>query len=315
MRKWSRTIITPRPEIWHKLKPRPLFAAPPASAYIGPVKPDLPLMSEFDLDGYFARIGYAGPTGPSLATLRALHAAHPRAIPFENIDALMGVSVGLDLASLQDKIFRQGRGGYCFEHNLIFMHALDALGFTVSGLAARVLWGQPEDAITARSHMLLRVELGGRVYIADVGFGGLTLTAPLLLQPGEQDTPHETFRVVEIGDHLRLQAKIGEEWRTLYRFDMGQAYEPDYRVASHFLSTHPSSHFLSTLVAALALPDRRHALRNNRLSTHHAGGRSEQREIATAAELADVLESQLAIVIPDRLAFETKLREKRIVET
>ncbi|MBN9549067.1 MAG: arylamine N-acetyltransferase [Alphaproteobacteria bacterium] len=273
-------------------------------------------MSDFDLDGYFARIGYGGPTDPSLATLRALHAAHPRAIPFENIDALMGVSVGLDVASLQDKIFRQGRGGYCFEHNLIFMHALDALGFTVSGLAARVLWGQPEDAITARSHMLLRVELGGRIYIADVGFGGLTLTAPLLLEPGlEQHTPHETFRVVEIPDHFRLQAKIGGEWRALYRFDMGQTHEVDYGVASHFLSTHPSSHFLSTLVAALALPDRRHALRNNRLSTHHASGRSEQREIATAAELAGVLESQLAIVIPDRLAFEARLREKRIVET
>ena len=278
-------------------------------------------MSDFDLDGYFARIGYAGPTGPSLATLRALHAAHPRAIPFENIDALMGVSVGLDVASLQNKIFRQGRGGYCFEHNLIFMHALDALGFTVSGLAARVLWGQPEDAITARSHMLLRIELGGRIYIADVGFGGLTLTAPLLLESGlEQQTPHEAFRLLATGDQFRLQANIGGansggNWRTLYRFDMSQAYEVDYRVASHFLSTHPSSHFLTTLVAALALPDRRYALRNNRLSTHHAGGRSEQREIATAAELADVLENQLAIVIPDRAAFEAKLREKRIVET
>ncbi|RVD54407.1 arylamine N-acetyltransferase [Mesorhizobium sp. M2D.F.Ca.ET.185.01.1.1] len=278
-------------------------------------------MSDFDLDGYFARVGYGGPTDASLATLQALHAAHPRTIPFENIDALMGVSVGLDVGSLQDKIFRQGRGGYCFEHNLIFMHALKALGFTVGGLAARVLWGQPDDAITARSHMLLRVELGGRTYIADVGFGGLTLTAPLLLEPGlEQQTPHETFRVVERGDHFFLQANIGganiaDNWRTLYRFDMSQAFEVDYRVASHFLSTHPSSHFLSTLVAALALPDRRYALRNNRLSTHHAGGRSEQREIATTAELADVLENQLAIVIPNRATFEARLKEKCIVET
>jgi len=274
-----------------------------------------------DLDGYFARIGYGGPTDPTLATLQTLHAIHPQAIPFENVDALMGVSVGLDVASLQDKIVSQGRGGYCFEHNLIFMHALEQLGFMVSGLAARVLWGQPDDAITARSHMLLRIELGGLTYIADVGFGGLTLTAPLLLEPGlEQQTPHETFRLVGTGDQFRLQANIGganiaDDWRTLYRFDMSQAHEVDYRVASHFLSTHPSSHFLSTLVAALALPDRRYALRNNRLSTHHAGGRGEQREIATASELADLLENQLAVVIPDRTAFEARLREKRIVET
>ena len=31
------------------------------------------------LPRYFARIGYGGPTDPSLATLRALHAAHPLA--------------------------------------------------------------------------------------------------------------------------------------------------------------------------------------------------------------------------------------------
>ncbi|CDX16156.1 N-hydroxyarylamine O-acetyltransferase [Mesorhizobium sp. ORS 3324] len=273
-------------------------------------------MSDFDLDGYFARIGYSGPTDSSLATLRSLHSAHPQAIPFENIDALMGVSVGLDPASLQDKVCKRGRGGYCFEHNLIFMHALEALGFAVSGLAARVLWGQPDDAVTARSHMLLRVDLGSKTYIADVGFGGLTLTAPLLLEPDlEQRTPHETFRIVERADHFRLQANIGGDWRTLYRFDMQRAYEVDYQVSSHFLSTHPSSHFLSTLVAARALPDRRYGLRNNRLSIHHLGGRSEQREIATAAELADVLENQLAIVIPDRAAFEARLRQKTIVET
>lgn len=34
-------------------------------------------------------------------------------------------------------------------------------------------------------------------YIADVGFGGLTLTAPLQLIPAiEQPTPHETFRLI-----------------------------------------------------------------------------------------------------------------------
>ncbi|RUT99847.1 arylamine N-acetyltransferase [Mesorhizobium sp. USDA-HM6] len=282
--------------------------------------------ASFDIDAYFARIGYRGPTDASLATLKALHRQHPQAIPFENVDALMGVSVGLDPASLQDKVFSQGRGGYCFEHNLIFMHALEELGFNVTGLAARVLWGQPDDTITARSHMLLRVDLDGKTYIADVGFGGLTLTAPLLLEPNlEQQTPHEVFRIAEAGDHFRLQAHIGGadisganvsgDWRTLYRFDVQRAYEVDYSVSSHFLSTHPSSHFLSTLVSARALPDRRYALRNNRLSTHHLGGRSEQRELASAAELADVLENQLAIVIPDRAAFEARLRQKQIVET
>ncbi|PAQ02469.1 arylamine N-acetyltransferase [Mesorhizobium mediterraneum] len=269
----------------------------------------------FDIDAYFARIGYTGLRDASLETLESLHLLHPQAIPFENLDPFLGHPVRLDLASLQEKIVARGRGGYCFEHNLIFMHVLKALGFAVSGLAARVLWGQPDDAITARSHMLLRVELDGRTYIADVGFGGLTLTAPLLLRPGlEQKTPHETFRMVETGDHFRLQANVGGDWRTVYRFDMQQNYEVDYSVSNHFLSTHPTSHFLSSVIAARALPGRRYALRNNRLSTHHLGGRTEQMEIATAAELADVLEGPLEIAIPDRAAFEAMARQKKILE-
>ena len=270
----------------------------------------------FDIDAYFARIGHTGGSDASLATLQALHRLHPQAIPFENVDPFLGQPVQLDLASLQKKIIADRRGGYCFEHNLILMHALKALGLEVSGLAARVLWGQPEDAVTARSHMLLRVELGGRTHIADVGFGGMTLTAPLLLEPGlEQKTPHETYRIVETGDHFRLQANVGGDWRTLYRFDMQQQYEIDYSVANYFLSTHATSHFLSTIVAARALPDRRYALRGNRLSIHHLGGRTEQKELATAVELTETLEHLLEIIIPDRAAFEAKLRQKKIVET
>ncbi|MBN9217990.1 MAG: arylamine N-acetyltransferase [Mesorhizobium sp.] len=269
-----------------------------------------------DLDAYFSRIGHAGSRDASLDTLKTLHFLHPQAIPFENIDPFLGRPVRLDLAALQDKIITGGRGGYCFEHNLLFMHALKALGFKVGGLAARVLWGQPDDAITARGHMLLRVEIGGQTYIADVGFGGLTLTAPLLLKPGrEQKTPHETFRIVETDDHFRLQAAIGGDWRSLYRFDLQPQYEIDYSVTNYFLSTSPTSHFLNTIVAARAAPDRRYALRGNRLSIHHLGGRTEQKDLATAADLADTLEGELGIIIPDRPAFEARAREKHIVET
>ncbi|MBZ9669782.1 arylamine N-acetyltransferase family protein [Mesorhizobium sp. ES1-3] len=270
----------------------------------------------FDLDTYFARIGHAGSRDASLDTLKTLHFLHPQAIPFENMDPFLGRPVRLDAASLQDKIVLDGRGGYCFEHNLIFMHALKALGFEVGGLAARVLWGQSEDAITARSHMLLRVEFDGRTYIADVGFGGLTLTAPLLLEPDlEQTTPHETFRIIETGDHFRLQAAVGGDWRSLYRFDLQPQYEVDYSVVNYFLSTNPASHFLTSVLAARAAPDRRYALRGNRLSIHHIDGRTEQKQITTAAELADTLEGLLGITIPDRAAFEARVREKKIVET
>jgi N-hydroxyarylamine O-acetyltransferase len=253
-------------------------------------------MADLDLAAYFQRIGYDGPVEPTVEVLRSLHLLHPQAIPFENLDPFLNRPVELDLGAVQRKLVRSKRGGYCFEHNLLFMEALRAIGFTVSGLAARVLWNQPEDAVTARSHMLLRVELDGRIWLADVGFGGLTQTAPLLLEPGlEQETPHEMFRVAEAGTYFRMQAKTGGEWRTLYRFDLQEQFPVDFAVSNYFLSTHPASHFRAGLIAARPLPGRRLALSNSRLSTHYADGRTVRVEFAEPAALADALKSEFDI--------------------
>jgi N-hydroxyarylamine O-acetyltransferase len=272
-------------------------------------------MADFDLSAYFQRIGYDGPGVPTLAVLRALHLLHPQAIPFENLDPFLHRPVDLDPAAVQRKLVASRRGGYCFEQNLLFMEALKALGFSVSGLAARVLWGQPEDAITARGHMLLKVELDGQAWLADVGFGGLTQTAPLLFQLGrEQATPHETFRIIETDGHFRTQANTGGEWRTLYRFDLQEQYPVDYSVSNYFLSTNPASHFRTNLIAARALPEGRLALANNRLSHYHADGRVERRDLADATELADIITTQFLIEIPDADAFSALAREKLFQE-
>jgi N-hydroxyarylamine O-acetyltransferase len=266
-----------------------------------------------DLDAYLARIGYAGPREPTLKTLKALHLLHPQSIAFENLDPFLGRPVQLDPASLQEKLVAGRRGGYCFEQNLLFMHALRALGFSVSGLAARVLWQQPDDAITPRSHMLLRVELE-RPYLADIGFGGLTQTGPLLLAPGlAQQTPHEVFRIVETDGHFRVQADAGGTWRTLYRFDLSPQFEVDYAITSYYLSTNPASRFVTGLMAARPRRDRRYALSNNRLSIHHLDGRSERRALQSVSELAEALEDLFGIAIPDRAGFEAAVERKAIL--
>ena len=268
-----------------------------------------------DLDAYFARIRHDGPRSPTLETLAAIHRAHPAAIPFENLDPFLGRPVLLDPASLEAKLVRGRRGGYCYEQNLLLMHVLTALGFEVGGLAARVLWNRPPGARTPRTHMLLRVEIEGRTWLADVGFGGLTQTAPLLLEPGRvQETPHEPFRIVEADGTFLAQAGIAGEWRSLYRFDLSEHDEGDYAIASYYLSTSPDSRFVAGLMAARALPGRRLALAGNRFSEHGAGG-TKRRDIATAGELADLLEQEFGIALPDREAFADAVAAKGIVCT
>ena len=73
-------------------------------------------MPSFALDAYRERIGWRGDTPLTLATLTGLLRAHMNAIPFENLDPLLGRPVRLDLESLQRKLVHARRGGYCFEH-------------------------------------------------------------------------------------------------------------------------------------------------------------------------------------------------------
>jgi N-hydroxyarylamine O-acetyltransferase len=148
--------------------------------------------------------------------------------------------------------------------------------------------------------MLLRVDVEGAPYVADVGFGGPTLTGPLhFVLDVEQETPHEPFRLVRAGDDYKLQAKIGGEWRTLYRFDLQRQYQADYEVSSHYLTTHPASAFLAGLIAARPAPDRRYALHDNKLAVHHLGGPTERRTLVRAAELREALVQDFLITLPD----------------
>jgi N-hydroxyarylamine O-acetyltransferase len=254
-----------------------------------------------DLDAYLQRIGYAGSRAATIETLHALHRLHPQAIAFENLDPLAGRSVALDLTGLQRKLVEGGRGGYCFEHNLLFSAALRQLGFQVTWLAGRVLWGREEDAETTRSHMALRVDLAGESWIADVGFGARCLTAPLRLALDvAQPTPHEPFRLVLRPDGaLRVQAHVDDSWKSLYRFDLTPQFLVDYEVANHYLTTHPDSHFRHHLLAARSEPGRRYGLFDNQLSVHTIGGASERHTLASVAELRAALTEQFRIVLPD----------------
>ena len=203
------------------------------------------MSSAFDLDAYLDRIGYRGPHTATLDTLEAVHALHPAAIPFENLNPLVGWPVALDIHSLQAKMVSGGRGGWCFEHNALFRHALEALGFSVTNLAARVIWNVPPGSpVGARSHMLLLVDVNGLPYLSDVGFGGNVLTAPLRLETHiAQPTPHEPHRLLPLENGLVLEASVGGEWKPFYRFTLEPQFPADYEVSNWYLCHHPVRFF------------------------------------------------------------------------
>lgn len=263
------------------------------------------------MEAYFRRIGYTGSREPTLDTLSGIHLLHPQAIPFENLNPLLRLPVRLDIASIQQKLVQGGRGGYCFEQNLLLKQVLEALGFEVRGLAARVVWNMPEGSpLPARGHMVLLIELDDQYYIADVGFGVMTLTAPLLLEPGiVQETPHEPFRLVVAGEDFLLQTRIRGEWKAMYRFGLQEQLLSDYEVTNWYLSNHPDSHFVTGLMAARVTTGSRHTLSNNELTEHHLKGGTERRVLGSVAELKSVLSGTFGLSLPEAPGMDQRLQK------
>lgn len=263
----------------------------------------------FDVEAYFTRIGYSGKMEATIEALKSIHLLHAQTIPFENLSPFLRLPVLLDIDSIFAKLVLNGRGGYCFEHNLLLMHVLKLLGFQVRGLAARVLWNIPEEIMTARGHMLLLVQINNESFIADVGFGGLTLTAPLVLKTDvEQKTPHEYFKIIKSGDDYILHAKVQGIWKRIYSFGLHENFLPDYEVTSWYLSNHPSSHFVTGLIAALPFEKGRHTLRNGDFATHYLDGNHDRKRFENVSDLRETLEKTFGIVLPETPSIDTSLQ-------
>lgn len=279
----------------------PRYDAPPFPWRVGAAAHEKHV-SGVDIDAYFERIGFAGSIAPTLETLQQLHALHPAAIPFENLDAMMGVPVRLELSNLQQKLLYDRRGGYGPELNLLFKQLLEELDFKVRAVAARVYWNRPEGTEPTPTHLALLVETGGSTYLADVGFGGMTLSAPIRLRTEMvQETPHGVFRLTGGDPEWSLEVKISEEWKLLYRFELAEKSFDDVVAMSDMLAA--DSTFNTTLRAARIDKDRRLALRNARLTTRPNHGPVDTRMIASVEDARNVLTTVFGIALPsnDRL--------------
>ncbi len=253
-----------------------------------------------DLDAYLHRIGYDGSRDTSLEVLNGIVHAHVLTIPFENLDVLMGRPIRLDAASLQKKLVEDRRGGYCFEQNGLLLHVLESMGFQVRPLSARVMFGYPRGTITPRTHLVVRVDLNGKSYLADVGVGGLSPTAVLRLElDKELPTPHETRRITKEGALYFHQAKLGGNWEDIYQLTLEEMPLIDRQVANWYTSTHPDSRFRNILMVAKAAPDGvRLTMLNDEFSIRDAQGYATKYPIGSKKEMLDILAEHFDMRLP-----------------
>ena len=200
------------------------------------------------------------------AGLGELQLAQRLAIPFENLDVRLNREVKLDHVSISKKLVTGGRGGYCFEQNLLLSHALDAMGVASRPALARVWLGATYTP--PLTHLVLLVQIGKARWLMDAGFGG-GYCPPLLLAHGSEECAPDgsTYRLTsdpELG--WILDRCTNESAVRQYSFTESEVFPPDILVANHWTSTHPTSLFKKNIVVNRITRDGRLSLMNTVLT-------------------------------------------------
>ena len=130
---------------------------------------------------------------------------------------------------------------------------------------------------------------------------------------GEPFTDHPASACPVIGSFLRSYNDSIDETRrqSLYEFATKTAPPIDLQVGSWYVSTHPSSHFVTNLVASLVTAEGRCNLAGRQLAIHRAGG-TEKIELPDAAAVVDTLCDRFGIDVADiggRSMLEARINE------
>jgi N-hydroxyarylamine O-acetyltransferase len=249
-----------------------------------------------DVAAYLERVRYSGSRTPSADTLRDIHRAHLFSVPFENLDIGWGREIRMDQEAFVRKIVEHHRGGFCYELNGAFSALLQALGFQVTLLSARVPLADGSYS-PEFDHLTLRVDLN-EPWIADVGFGDCFVD-PLRLQIGlEQEEQGKWFRIVPTGDSLRLESRDGEaDWKTQYLFGLKSRRLEEFAGMCRYHQTSPQSPFTRKRVCSRATPEGRITLSEMKLITTD-GDRREERLLKSEAEWQAALADHFGVQVP-----------------
>jgi N-hydroxyarylamine O-acetyltransferase len=232
---------------------------------------------------YLDRIGAGRPHAADAAALRALHRAHLMAVPFENLSIHLGERISLDPADLIDKIVTRRRGGFCYELNGAFALLLEALGFDVTLVGARVHgadgFGPPFDHLA----LLVRTADQAGTWLADVGFGSHSIYPLRYEHRQEQPDPGGAFLLADAGCG---DVDVHKDGQAQYRIEQRPRSIADFVPTCWWQQTSPDSHFRQATICSRVTEDGRVSISDRSLIVTSAGSRTQQPLASDEAVLA-----------------------------
>jgi len=230
--------------------------------------------------------------------LKKLQQSHIINIPFENLDVVAGRSINLDYENLFNKIVNNGRGGYCFELNILYSFLLKALGFSPKPVLGRV-WLRNPDKTPPRNHLAHLIEQDGETFVTDVGFGGLTTRIPLNINASSEINDNDGFvRILPFADNqFMVQRKVNDDWTNQYSFENVDISEEDIFISNYFMSTNPKSHFCNDNFIGKFTKDGRVGLFNNQMSRRRGIELVSKKNIAYGSEWIETLSNKFGLTL------------------
>lgn len=250
----------------------------------------------FDLNSYFARIGFQGEAKADVATLTELMRVQLRSVPFENLDVQAGQVVSLVPEDIVQKIVAQRRGGYCYEVNGLFAMALEALGIEYFFVAARPMFYAVRRP---KTHMAILAKLANQTWLCDLGFGSYGLREPLSMEVLDREVQQDQdrFKLSRLPDlEYLLEACIGGQWTPQFSFSPVAQEWLDFAPVNYMNSTHPEVIFVKQLLVILQTPEGRKILSGTVLKKWINGNLTEQQ--VDQSDFSAVLRDEFGIDVP-----------------
>lgn len=226
---------------------------------------------------------------PSLAALEELVAAHLTRVPFENVSKLFRVKrtgmrriPNLDdfLAGIEQCHF----GGTCYSNNYYLYKLLQALNYEVKLCGA--------DMSRPDVHLAIVVQLDGREYLVDVGYG-----APFLV-PIPRDLA-KNFEISLGADRYVFEPQDAEGRTRMEVYHAGAmkhgyVLKPEARPIEDFHqvitdSYKPDAVFMNTVMLVRFWPARSVMIRDSKVS-HAQGSTTSEQTLSGRAELIEAIE-------------------------
>lgn len=248
------------------------------------------------LGRYCARIGWRERHVSGIASLSQIMLAHVESFPFDMLDYFLGTPPTIEIEIILRKFLLGGRGGGCSQQNAILHTMLGQLGVGSRLGMARVV--RTDGRRSPRAHMILFIEMEGRHWLCDGGYGVFGPVQPVLIEPGLIQRQGELQFIItpSDGDFLTLSRLSNGSWKPIYQFDRRTYDLQDFAPANFYNSLSPHSPFTRNLIVGRPSLTGGVMIRNNVLIKIEGADHTRQR-VKSLAHLVELLAALFSIVL------------------